>query len=206
MMIAKALFAILASAAILSSCSGKKVSLFNGDNLDGWRTVLKEDTDAISGASTFSAKDGIIHVTGQPFGYIRTEKKYSDYLLHVEWRWTGDKAVDGGIFNYLQDGDRVWPMGVQLQMTPKDMGMLMGGIPIEGVEGPFYRKARTVEENPEKPVGEWNEMEFLCKGGNIKVTLNGVMINEAQCKATEGYIGLQSEGGAMEFRNIFLSF
>jgi hypothetical protein len=32
------------------------------------------------------------------------------------------------------------------------------------------------------------------------------MINEAQCKATEGYIGLQSEGGAMEFRNIFLSF
>ena len=35
MMKVKALFAILASAAILSSCSGKKVSLFNGDNLDG---------------------------------------------------------------------------------------------------------------------------------------------------------------------------
>ncbi len=196
---------IAVSVLLLLSCSGKKVSLFNGDNLDGWKVVLKEDTDAITGASTFSAGDGVIHVTGSPFGYIRTEKKYSDYLLHVEWRWAGDKAVDGGIFNYLQDGDIVWPTGVQLQMTPKDMGMLMGGIPIDGVEGPFYRKERTVTDNPEKPVGEWNEMEFLCKGGNITVSLNGITINEARCKATEGYIGLQSEGGAMEFRNIYVT-
>lgn len=196
---------IAVSVLLLLSCSGKKVSLFNGDNLDGWKVVLKEDTDAITGASTFSAGDGVIHVTGSPFGYIRTEKKYSDYLLHVEWRWAGDKAVDGGIFNYLQDGDIVWPTGVQLQMTPKDMGMLMGGIPIDGVEGPFYRKERTVTDNPEKPVGEWNEMEFLCKGGNITVSLNGITINEGRCKATEGYIGLQSEGGAMEFRNIYVT-
>ena len=196
---------IAVSVLLLLSCSGKKVSLFNGDNLDGWKVVLKEDTDAITGASTFSAGDGVIHVTGSPFGYIRTEKKYSDYLLHVEWRWAGDKAVDGGIFNYLQDGDIVWPTGVQLQMTTKDMGMLMGGIPIDGVEGPFYRKERTVTDNPEKPVGEWNEMEFLCKGGNITVSLNGITINEARCKATEGYIGLQSEGGAMEFRNIYVT-
>ena len=196
---------IAVSVLLLLSCAGKKVSLFNGDNLDGWKVVLKEDTDAITGASTFSAGDGVIHVTGSPFGYIRTEKKYSDYLLHVEWRWAGDKAVDGGIFNYLQDGDIVWPTGVQLQMTPKDMGMLMGGIPIDGVEGPFYRKERTVTDNPEKPVGEWNEMEFLCKGGNITVSLNGITINEARCKATEGYIGLQSEGGAMEFRNIYVT-
>ena len=197
--------AVLA-ATLLVSCSDKKVYLFNGKNMDGWKVVLKEEADAFSGASTFSVENEVIHITGQPFGYARTEKKYSNYLLHLEWRWAGPKGVDGGVFNYLQDGDKVWPQGVQLQMTPKDMGMLMGGIPIEGIEGPFYRKERIVAESPEKPVGEWNEMEFLCKDGHIKCWLNGVLVNEAVCDVTDGYIAVQSEGGSMEFRNIYLSF
>ena len=194
--------AILAAA----SCSERQEVLFNGENLDGWKTVLKDDPDAITGASTFSVKDSLMHITGKPFGYIRTEKKYSDYNLHLEWRWAGEEGVDGGVFNYLQDGDKVWPLGVQLQMTPKDMGVLMGGIKMEGLEGPFYKKDRIVEESPEKPVGEWNDMDFLCKGGEIKVWLNGVLVNEAKCDATEGYIGIQSEGGPMDFRNIYLEF
>ena len=198
--------AALLAATLFVSCSDKKVYLFNGKNMDGWKVVLKEEADAFSGASTFSVENEMIHITGQPFGYARTEKKYSNYLLHLEWRWAGPKGVDGGVFNYLQDGDKVWPQGVQLQMTPKDMGMLMGGIPIEGIEGPFYRKERIVAESPEKPVGEWNEMEFLCKDGQIKCWLNGVLVNEAVCDVTDGYIAVQSEGGSMDFRNIYLSF
>lgn len=198
--------AALLAATLLVSCSDKKVYLFNGKNMDGWKVVLKEEADAFSGASTFSVENEMIHITGQPFGYARTEKKYSNYSLHLEWRWAGPKGVDGGVFNYLQDGDKVWPQGVQLQMTPKDMGMLMGGIPIEGIEGPFYRKERIVAESPEKPVGEWNEMEFLCKDGQIKCWLNGVLVNEAVCDVTDGYIAVQSEGGSMDFRNIYLSF
>ena len=200
------LAAALLAATLLVSCSDKKVYLFNGKNMDGWKVVLKEEADAFSGASTFSVENEMIHITGQPFGYARTEKKYSNYLLHLEWRWAGPKGVDGGVFNYLQDGDKVWPQGVQLQMTPKDMGMLMGGIPIKGIEGPFYRKERIVAESPEKPVGEWNEMEFLCKDGQIKCWLNGVLVNEAVCDVTDGYIAVQSEGGSMDFRNIYLSF
>ena len=198
--------AALLAATLLVSCSDKKVYLFNGKNMDGWKVVLKEEADAFSGASTFSVENEMIHITGQPFGYARTEKKFSNYSLHLEWRWAGPKGVDGGVFNYLQDGDKVWPQGVQLQMTPKDMGMLMGGIPIEGIEGPFYRKERIVAESPEKPVGEWNEMEFLCKDGQIKCWLNGVLVNEAVCNVTDGYIAVQSEGGSMDFRNIYLSF
>ena len=200
------LAAALLAATLLVSCSDKKVYLFNGKNMDGWKVVLKEEADAFLGASTFSVENEMIHITGQPFGYARTEKKYSNYSLHLEWRWAGPKGVDGGVFNYLQDGDKVWPQGVQLQMTPKDMGMLMGGIPIEGIEGPFYRKERIVAESPEKPVGEWNEMEFLCKDGQIKCWLNGVLVNEAVCDVTDGYIAVQSEGGSMDFRNIYLSF
>jgi len=174
--------------------------LFNGKDLTGWKPVLKEGEEV--NEPTFVADNGLLHITGQPFGYIRTEESYSNYTLHLEWRWTGEKGVDGGIFHFLQGEDKVWPQGVQLQMTPKDMGTLMGGIPIEGLEGPFYWKSRMVEESPEKPVGEWSIMDFVCRDGLIKAFLNGVFINQAQCAAREGYIGIQSEGGPMDFRNI----
>ena len=175
--------------------------LLNGNDLSGWKVVLKEEAQT----PTFAADNGVLHISGQPFGYIRTEKSYSDYDLHLEWRWAGGAGVDGGIFHFLQGEDKVWPQGVQLQMTPKDMGMLMGGIPMEGLEGPFYRKPRQVEESPEKPVGEWNTMDFICRDGSIKAFLNGVLVNEASCEAKEGPIGIQSEGGAMDVRNIWIA-
>ena len=203
----KHFLAALCAAAIFVSCEREKTAvLFNGKDLSGWKAVLKSAEGETFDGETFSVRDSVLHVTGKPFGYLRTEKKYSDYRLHLEWRWAGAEAVDGGVFNRLQDGDKVWPLGVQLQMTPKDMGVLMGGIKIEGLEGPFYKKDRLVEENAELPVGEWNEMEFLCKGGSIKVWLNGILVNEAVCDALDGYIAIQSEGGPMDFRNIFLSF
>lgn len=174
--------------------------LLNGKDLSGWKVVLKEPEN--DNEPTFSAEGKILHISGKPFGYIRTEEKYSDYTLHLEWRWAGEDGVDGGIFHFLQGEDKVWPLGVQLQMTPRDMGLLMGGIPMDGAEGPFYRKPRLVEDSPEKPVGEWNEMEFVCRKGVIKAFLNGVLVNEARCAATEGFIGIQSEGGAMDIRNI----
>ena len=204
----KYFLAALCAAAIFVSCSHKEKTevLFNGEDLTGWKVVLKSAEGETFDGETFSVSEGLLKVTGKPFGYIRTEKKYSDYRLHLEWRWAGAEAVDGGVFNRLQDGDKVWPLGVQLQMTPKDMGVLMGGIKIEGLDGPFYKKDRIVQESPELPVGEWNEMEFLCEGGSIKAWLNGVLVNEAVCDALDGYIAIQSEGGPMEFRNIFLSF
>ncbi|MBP3269109.1 MAG: DUF1080 domain-containing protein [Bacteroidales bacterium] len=204
----KYFLAALCAAAIFVSCSHKEKTevLFNGEDLKGWKVVLKSAEGETFDGETFSVSEGLLKVTGKPFGYIRTEKKYSDYRLHLEWRWAGAEAVDGGVFNRLQDGDKVWPLGVQLQMTRKDMGVLMGGIKIEGLDGPFYKKDRIVQESPELPVGEWNEMEFLCEGGSIKAWLNGVLVNEAVCDALDGYIAIQSEGGPMEFRNIFLSF
>ena len=194
------------SAAIYSceSCSHQKSgrNLLNGKDLSGWKVVLREGEE--TGAPTFSVDDGILHISGHPFGYIRTEESFSNYTLHLEWRWAGGVAVDGGIFHFLQGEDKVWPTGVQFQMTPQDMGVLMGGIPIEGIEGPFYRKPRMVEESPENPVGEWNTVEFECRDGVIKAFLNGVLVNEALCEAREGHIGFQSEGGPIDIRNLWI--
>ena len=100
----KYFLAALCAAAIFFSCSEEKpVVLFNGENLDGWKTVVADEPEGTE-EDTFSVKEGVMHITGKPFGYIRTEKKYSDYLLHLEWRWAEEESVDGGVFNRLQDG------------------------------------------------------------------------------------------------------
>ena len=198
------MIAVLAGLVLLSGCGNRKENLFDGKSLDGWICITADDTTACD-QPTFSARDGVLHISGQPFGYIRTAKAYGDYRLHLEWRWAGGERVDGGIFNRLQEGDRVWPLGIQCQMTEADMGVLMGGIPMEGAEGDgFYKKTRLTPESPEKPVGEWNVMDFVCQGGHLGITMNGVPLNQAECEATSGFIGFQSEGGALDFKDIWL--
>ena len=190
---------------VLASCGTKKEVLFNGRNLDGWVYFVREGEEQPAGP-TFSVADGALRVSGQPFGYIRTEKKFTDYTLHVQWRWT-DGRVDSGIFNRLQDGDKVWPTGIQLQMRERDFGFFFSGIPLEGVEGgPSWRKPPLEESDPERPDGEWNDTVIVCEGGHITATVNGVLVNEAVAEATEGYIGFQSEGGAIEFRDIYVVY
>lgn len=193
---------ILFAAAMLAglvSCSRETV-LFNGKNLDGWIAVIDESEGAPA-EPVFSVRDGVLAMTGTPKGYLRTVDSYSDYTLLLEWRWTAGR-VDSGIFNRLTGEDKVWPTGIQLQMRESDFGYFFSGYPLQGVEG--RRKPALCESDPEKADGEWNTAKIICKGGHLEAYVNDVLVNEADCDVTEGYIGLQSEGGAMEFRNIRL--
>ena len=197
----KKILIALAFITLLGSCNQRKEMLFNGKDLDGWVFFTREDSTVTE--PTFTVVDGALHITGQPFGYIRTVKKYSDYTLHLQWRWAGPR-VDSGIFNRLPDNDKVWPDGIQLQLRESDFGYLFSAIPLEGVEGPFFRKAPLSDGDPEKPDGEWNDTVITCRGGHITCTVNGVLVNEAVATAAEGYIGFHSEGGALEFRDIWV--
>ena len=44
----------------------------------------------------FRVTDGLLHITGDGFGYIATEREYRDYHLVVEYKW--GKRTDGGKF------------------------------------------------------------------------------------------------------------
>ena len=201
-----AFFAAVALSALMTSCTGgaEKVQLFNGTDLSGWEFILAEGSD-VPAAEVFTVKDGNIHVAGQPFGYMRTSSKYADYTLHVEWRWVGE-GTNSGIFQRVQDGDKLWPNAIECQLCSGKAGdfVMLGGSKIEEME--------CVEEYPvfervgdyEKPVGEWNVAEIVCKGNKITVYVNGKLQNECTCDSTEGYIALQSEGGPLEFRNVYI--
>jgi hypothetical protein len=213
---AMVLLAAVLLSGVLSGCGQKQEVLFNGEDLTGWVWFTKEAEPVVApegqeapvpeapAEETFSVKDGVLRVSGEPFGYIRTEKKYGDCTIHVEWRWA-EGRVDSGIFVFLQDEDHVWPTGIQFQLRESDFGFLFSGLKLEGVEGPFCRKAPLCEGDPELEDGQWNETVIVCKGGHVTATVNGVLANEAQCEASEGYIGFQSEGGPIEFRHIYVT-
>ena len=190
---------------LAAGCSGS-ISLFNGKNLDGWVCVLPEDTTG----PVFTAEDGVISVSGTPKGYLRTEKKYGDYCLGVEWRWKG-KGTNSGIFNRIQDPDKVWPEAVECQLKAGRAGDVvgLGGIRIEEIpydpEVKFpVRKRLSGDESIEVPEGEWNKAEIVCRGGKVSIRINGSLENEVTVPYTDGYIAIQSEGGPLQFRNITL--
>ena len=69
------------------------VSLFNGKDLSGFTTWLK-DTKTDDPRRVFRVTDGQIHITGDGFGYLATKTEYRDYRVVVEYKW-GTKT-DGG--------------------------------------------------------------------------------------------------------------
>jgi hypothetical protein len=70
------------------------VTLFNGKDLTGLSTWLR-DTKRDDPRQVFRVDDqGVLHITGDGFGYVATEKAYRDYHLVVEYKW-GTKT-DGG--------------------------------------------------------------------------------------------------------------
>ena len=57
----------------------------------------------------------------------------------------------------------------------------------------------------ENPIGEWNRVDLYCRGGEVVVKFNGKIVNRGfNVKPTKGKLQLQSEGCAIEFRNLVI--
>jgi hypothetical protein len=69
------------------------IRLFNGQDLTGLTTWLR-DTKREDPRRVFRIDDKMLHITGDGFGYIATEREYRDYHLIVEYKW--GKRTDGG--------------------------------------------------------------------------------------------------------------
>jgi Domain of Unknown Function (DUF1080) len=68
------------------------IRLFNGQDLTGLTTWL--DTKREDPRRVFRVEDHVLHITGDGFGYIATQREYRDYHLVVEYKW--GKRTDGG--------------------------------------------------------------------------------------------------------------
>ena len=201
-----AFFAAIALVTLLCvSCGEKTTSLFNGKDLDGWSFILDPSNPAPA-ADVFGVKDGVITISGRPFGFMYTDDTYGDCLLHVEWRWIGE-PTNSGLFMHLEPSEMLWPRCAEVNLQAGHAGDMIssGGSQFEELKDAGGRfKPSPNKEQVEKPAGEWNVAEVYCRGNHIQAYINGVLKNEAHFDRSSGHIGIQSEGGPLEIRNVYV--
>jgi len=198
---------------LLGGCAGQKVELFNGKDIDNWLIFTEEP--GVDPGSLFWVGDEMIHTSGQPTGYLRTREVYSNYKLHVEWRWVNE-PTNSGVLLQVQGEDMIWPLSIECQLMHEHAGDLVLIGKGAGITVSDTAYLVTSEENrfkvipkmaavSEKDPGQWNSYDITLKGGEIEVVVNGILQNSGRgLTLGEGHILLQAEGSPLEFRNIYL--
>lgn len=192
----------------LAGAETSRLPLWNGRDLAGWKIFLNDAT--VAPAKTWSATGGVLRLdAGKVNGYIRTEKDFSHYRLHVEWRWTKDAPANAnsGVLLHVHGPDTIWPLCFEAQLRTGNAGQVIGmgvNIPDVPVQNNRTRSPRLAEPS-EKPMGEWNTYEITCRADTIEVLVNGVRQNfVGKLPVATGAIALQMEGHAIEFRNVWV--
>lgn len=199
--------AAIVATALSSESKPGRVSLWNGRDLSGW-TVFLADASVAPGA-VWNVKDGVLRLDTKVNGYIRTGKTFSDYHLHVEWRWPAGAAANSnsGVLLHVTGEDAVWPKCFEAQLRTGNAGQVVGmGMDIPGAPVLNNRtRAPRLAEPSEKPLGEWNAYDIHARGDSIEVLVNGVRQNFVEkLPVSAGSIALQMEGHPIEFRNVWI--
>jgi hypothetical protein len=146
-----------------------------------------------------------------------------NYRLEVEYRFASRPGNCGVLVHASTPRAlyKMFPKSIEVQMmhqnagdfwcigediTTPDMEARRG--PKEewgGTEGK-KRQIKNLTDDSEKPAGEWNTMLIECVGREVKVWVNGNLVNWGyDCTAEKGQIALQAEGSEVEFRKVIIT-
>jgi hypothetical protein len=175
--------------------NGKKsdLQLFNGKNLDGWYTFIRERGKNVDPKKVFTVKNGMIRVSGEEFGCITSNDEFENYKIIVEFKWGEityepriDKARDSGLLLHSvgEDGgsDGTWMHSIECQIIEGGTGDFI-------VVGDGSKKfSVTCPVAPDKQGGSY----VYQPSGNM-VTINSGRINwfarDPEWKDSKGFRG-----------------
>jgi len=179
------------------------VCIFDGKTLNGWRGATKG----------YVAKDGILICQKHGGGNLYTEKEYSDFIFRFEFKLEPNANNGVGIRTPLE-GNPAY-VGMEIQILD-DSGSMYKNLQPYQYHGSIYGVV-PAKRGHLKPVGQWNSEEIYCKGSRVRVTLNGVVIVDADLsqikepmdrqphpglRRTKGHIAFLGHGAHIEFRNL----
>jgi hypothetical protein len=175
---------LASSTALRGADEAQWVSLFNGKDLTGWVPVYDVKAEVV---------EGNLRIT-KGMGWLRSEKEYGDFVLEVEWRAL-EANYDSGIFLRCMKEGKPWPKdGWQVNLACNRLGGLVRGY------------ASVVPSETEKlPVNQWVKFRIEVRGKSCKLLVNGEKAWEFdKLDRDQGFIGIQIEDRAFDFRNIRL--
>jgi hypothetical protein len=195
--------------------AAQQIELFNGKDLNGWIPYLTEDK--VSPSSVWTVADGILTCKGEPLGYLYTERSFENFKLEVTYRWKpGTTPGNNGIFSRIQDPKSgPIPRCVETQLNAGEAGdlMTMQGMAMSRDQPRFFHIANhelagevhgvKATKNLEVAGEKWNKIIVIAKDDTYSVEMNNERINTATgIPAIAGPIGLQCEGGVIQFQEV----
>ncbi|MFS4491864.1 DUF1080 domain-containing protein [Maribacter sp. 2308TA10-17] len=209
---------------ILASCSTQNSkSLFNGKDLTGWHIDVPEMDSIPDARNPFIIRDGMLVSLGTPQGHIITDVIYEDFRLEVEYRFAGEPGNCGVLVfaSTPRSLYKMFPKSIEVQMMHENAGdfwCIVEDITTDnmierrgpksewGVTEGKKRRILNLTDGSEKPLGEWNSMSIECLDNQVKVWVNGDLVNHGyNATANKGQIALQAEGAEVEFRKVVLT-
>lgn len=172
---------------------GEPVELFNGKDLDGWKL------QHASGKRGWRVQNGVL-VNAMPGNNLMTEKKFTDFKLHAEFRIP--KGSNSGIYlrgRYEVQIEDNWNEEPECHKVGGIYGFL------------------TPSVNPAKKAGEWQTFDITLVGRVVTIVLNKERIIDRQTipgitggaldsdEGSPGPILLQGDHGPVEFRKLTLT-
>ncbi len=201
-------------------CSSQPQSLFNGTDLSGWHIDVPAMDEDPNVPSPFIVRDGVLVSLGTPQGHLITDAVYQDYRIEVEYRFPAEPGNCGVLVHASTPRAlySMFPQSIEVQLFHENAGdfwCIVEDITVHDMEarrGPKeewgivegkQRRILNLTDGSENPVGEWNTLTVECLGDEIKVWVNGQLVNEGyDCTAVKGQIAIQAEGSEVEFRKI----
>lgn len=218
----RALF-LVASLLLAPGAGAQPRALFNGRDLGGWHVDVPAIDSNPRTRSPFEVRGGLLASLGEPRGHLVTDATYRDYRLEVEYRFSG-KPGNAGILVHASTPRalyQMFPQSIEVQMesgnagdfwcivediTVPDMVRRRGPRETWGITEGRARRIINLTDGSEKPLGQWNRLVIEALGRELKVWVNGTLVNHGtNATADHGQIALQSEGSAVEFRTMELT-
>ena len=191
------------AASALAADEGEWHSLFNGRDLAGWTVKINKHPLGENYADTFRVEDGVIKVAydrygkfDEQFGHLYSNQAYSNYILRLEYRITGNAVADSPPWAKLNSGvmihsqspmtiglNQPWPASMEFQFLSAGTtaGRQTGNVCTPGTNLEMKGKLLTehIIDSTSKlfPVDEWVAVEVEVHG-NAEVIhrVNGVEV------------------------------
>lgn len=173
-------------------------------DLSGWSRVAIPPTNTLGRAQWHLDVTNQLLVCDGDGGHemLRFDRKLTNGIFHVEFRFVplSEKHphYNSGIFIRNSADGSIYH---QCQLT-SDGGYLFGDTLVHGKLESFLAQA---ENRCWKSATNWNAVEVTARGSTLSVWFNGAILSTLEhCEVSAGYIALEAEGYAIEFRNLKL--